>query len=191
MEVAAQLPALVDAAAFKNENGLQRDGVSVHPDNLGNRNHLTRAVGETRDLDYGVHGVRDLLANGTLGNVQVGHGNHVFDAGQGVTRRVRVHGGERTLVAGVHGLEHVEGFFTPHLAHYDAIRTHAQAIDDQLAHADLAFSLHAGGAGLETDYVFLLELQFGRVFDGHHALRIRNVTGKNVENGGLARARSS
>src|SRR5260370_42441425 len=98
MEDAAHLPALVDAAAFKNENVLQRDGVSVHPDNLGNRNHLTRAVGETRDLDYGVHGVRDLLANGTLGNVQVGHGNHVFYAGQGVTSRVPLHLCIRTLL---------------------------------------------------------------------------------------------
>src|ERR1039457_5436194 len=191
VEDAAHLPALIDAAAIKRENILQRDRVSFHPDDLGNGNHLTRTVGETRDLDNGVDGVRDLLANGTLGNVQVGHGNHVFDARQGITRRVRVDGGERTLVAGVHGLEHVEGFFTAHLAHYDAIRTHAQAVDDELAHADRAFAFDVGRTGLGADDVFLLELQFGRIFDGDDTLRIRNVTGKNVENGGFARAGSS
>src|ERR1035441_2102476 len=83
VEGTAHLSALIDAAAVKNKNVLQRDRVSFHPDDLGNGYHLARTVGETRDLDDGVDGVRDLLANGTLGNVQVGHGNHVFDARKG------------------------------------------------------------------------------------------------------------
>ena len=75
-------------------------------------------------------GVGDLMANRTLGNVQVGHGHHIFDASQGVARGVGVYGGERTLVAGIHGLKHVEGFFTANLAYHNAIGTHAQAVDD-------------------------------------------------------------
>src|SRR5260370_12384829 len=97
-EDAAHLAALVNAGAFKNENVLHRDHVSLHSGNLGNRENLARTVGETRDLNYGVDGVCDLLANGTLGNVQVGHGNHIFDASQGIARRGGGYRGGRTLM---------------------------------------------------------------------------------------------
>src|SRR5713226_120969 len=190
-EDAAHLAALVNAGAFKNENVLNRDHVSLHPGDLGNGEHLARTVGETRDLNYGVDGICDLLANRALGNVEVGHGNHIFDAGQGVERRVGVYGGERTLMTGIHGLQHVEGFLAAHLAHHDAIGTHAQAVDYELAHADRAFALDVGRASFQTDDVFLLELQFGRIFDGYDALRIRDVSGKNIENRGFAGAGSS
>ena len=39
--------------------------------------------------------------------------------------------------------------------------------------------------------MFLLELQFGRVFDGYDALRIRDVTGQHIENRGFAGAGSA
>src|SRR5271157_3923422 len=190
-ENAAHLSTLVNAAAIKHENVLQRDHLSVHSGDLGNRDHFARTVGETRDLDDGVDSTGDLLANGTLGNVEVGHGDHVLDTSQGVARRVGVDSGERTFVAGIHGLKHVEGFFAAHLAHHNAVGTHTQAVDDKLAHANRTFAFDVGRAGFETHYVFLLELQFGRVFDGYDALRIRDVTGKDIENRGFAGARSS
>ena len=43
---------------------------------------------------------------------------------------VGVDGGERTFVAGVHGLQHVEGFFAADLADHDAVGAHTQAVDD-------------------------------------------------------------
>ncbi len=121
--------------------------LAFHAGNFGDSENLARAIGEARDLDDCVNGVRNLLANGALGNIEVGHGNHVFDAGQGVARGVGVDGGERALVAGIHGLKHVEGFFAAHLADHDAVGTHTQAVDDELAHADRAFAFDVGRRG--------------------------------------------
>src|SRR6266446_2634037 len=115
MEDAAHLAALVNAGAFKNKNILQRNHVSFHSNDFGNGEHFARTVGETRNLDHGVNSVGDLMANRALGNVQVGHGNHIFDASQGIAWRVGVYGGERTLMTGIHGLQHVEGFLAAHL----------------------------------------------------------------------------
>ena len=47
--------------------------------------------------------------------------------------RVGVHRGQRAVVPRVHGLQHVERLFPAHLAHDNAVRPHAQAIDQQLA----------------------------------------------------------
>ena len=162
VEDAANFAAFVDAAAVEDENVLQGDHVAFHAGDFGDGDDFARAVGEARDLDDGVDGVRDLLADGALGNIEVGHGDHVFDAGEGVARGVGVDGGERAFVAGVHGLQHVEGFFAAHLADHDAVGAHTQAVDDELAHADRALAFDVGRAGFEADDVLLLELQVRR-----------------------------
>jgi hypothetical protein len=41
--------------------------------------------------------------------------------GQGIPGRVRVERGERAVVAGVHGLEHVQGLGPTHLTHDDPV----------------------------------------------------------------------
>ena len=82
--------------------------------------------------------------------------------------------GQRTVVAGVHGLEHVERFFAAHLADDDAIGTHAQSVDDELPLPDRALAFDVGRARLEPHDVLLVQLQFGRVLDGDDALAIRN-----------------
>jgi hypothetical protein len=66
-------------------------------------------------------------------------------AGDGVARRVGVNGGHRAFVAGVHGLQHVEGFFAADLAHDDAVGAHTQAVDEQLPLADGALPSMLGG----------------------------------------------
>ena len=131
------------------------------------------------------------MAHGALGNVQVGHRDHVFDTSQRVARRVRVDRGERAFVARIHGLQHVEGFLATHLANYDAVGTHTQTVDDQLPLPHRALAFDVGRAGFQADDVFLLELQFGRVFDGDDAVGIRNVAGEHVQQGGLSGAGSA
>ena len=42
---------------------------------------------------------------------------------------VRVNCRHGTFVTGVHGLQHVEGFFSTHFADDDAVGAHAQAVD--------------------------------------------------------------
>ena len=113
----------------------------------------------------------DLAAEGLLGNVVARHRDHHsirLMASRGV---VRVNGRHRAVVAGVHGLQHVERFGATTLADDYAIRTHTQTVFDQIAgiHFALAFDIH--GACFESHHVRLLQLQFGRVFDGDDAPR--------------------
>src|ERR1700680_1573691 len=177
-ESAADFAGLVDAAAFEYENILHGNDFAFHTGDLGNGNHLAGAVRQAGNLYDAVDGGGNLVANGPLGNVEVGHRDHVLHAAQGVAHGVGVDRGERTFMTGIHGLQHIEGFFPADLADDDAVGTHTQAVDHQLPLADRAFAFDVGGASLETDYMLLLKLQFCGVFDGDDALHVGNVAGK-------------
>ena len=78
--------------------------------------------------------------------------------------------GERAVVAGVHGLEHVQRLGAADLADDDAVGPHAQGVANQVADGDLALSLDVGRPGLEPDHVLLVELQLDGILDGDDAL---------------------
>ena len=79
----------------------------------------------------------------------------------------------RPVVAGVHGLQHVQRLFAAHLAQDDAVGTHAQRVDHQLALADRALAFQVGRTAFQPDDVLLLDLQLGGIFDGDDALARR------------------
>src|SRR6185437_15185085 len=85
----------------------------------------------------------------------------------------------------VHGLQHVQCLFAANLAEHHAVGTHTEGVDDELALADRAAAFDVGRASLKTDYVFLAQLQFGRVFDGDDALALRDKAGERVQQCGL------
>ena len=86
-----------------------------------------RAVLESRLLDDEVDGAGDLLADGPHGQVDAGHEHHRLEAGEAVARGVGVHGRDGAVVAGVHGLEHVERGAVTDLTDDDAVGAHTQA----------------------------------------------------------------
>ena len=81
-----------------------------------------------------------------------------------------MNGRHRALVAGVHGLEHVEGFFAAALAQDNPFGTHTQRVLHQFALADFAFAFDVRRPCLHAPYMGLLQLEFGRVFDGDQTL---------------------
>src|SRR5207237_1113770 len=81
---------------------------------------------------------------------------------------------ERTVVAGVHGLEHVQGFATAHLTHDDAVRPHAERVAHQVPDGDLAGSFAVGGTCLQADDVLLMKLELDGILDGDDALVVRH-----------------
>ena len=141
----------------------------VKADDFRNLRDPAVAVGQAL-LDDDVDGGGDLLADGAHRQVHAGHQHHGLEAGDGVARGVGVDGGQRAVVAGVHGLEHVEGLAAAALADDDAVRPHAQRVAHQVADRDCALALDVGRPGLELHHVVLLELQLGRVLDGDDAL---------------------
>ncbi len=93
-----------------------------------------------------------------------------------------------SVVAGGHGLEHVEGLAAADLADDDAVGAHAQRVAYEVADGDPALALHVGRPGLQADHMGLLELEFGGVLDGDDPLALGDEAGEGVEEGGLAGA---
>ena len=68
-------------------------------------------------------------------------------------------------MAGVHRLEHVEGFGAANLAYDDAIWAHTEGIADKLSLSDLADTFNIGRTGFQLHDMRLLQPQFDGVFD--------------------------
>ena len=138
-------------------------------------------------MDDEVDRGRDLLADRSHGQVEASHEHHRLDTRQGVAGAVGVNGRQRTVVTGVHRLEHVEGFAAAALSHDDPVGTHAQAVPDQVTNADLSLALDVGGASFQSKNVILVELELGGVFHSDDALLVRQVARQHVERGRLSR----
>ncbi len=167
------------------EDLLHGDGVAFHPHHLGDRDDLARAVLEARQLDDQVDGTGNLLADGLQGQVHAGHQDQGLEPREGLTGRVGVDRRHRSIVAGVHGLEHVEGLTGAALADHDAVGAHPQGVDDQIADVDAALAVDVRRARLEPAHVFLVELELGGVLDGDDPLVDRDEPGADVEEGRL------
>ena len=99
-----------------------------------------------------------------------------------------MHRRERAVVAGVHGLEHVQRLGATDLTDDDAVGPHAQGVADEIADGDLALALDVGRARLQADDVVLVQLQLDGVLDGDDALVVGHEARQHVEHRGLAGA---
>ena len=97
-----------------------------------------------------------------------------------IARRVGVHRRQRSVVAGVHGLKHVDAS-SPRTSPTTMRSGHTEGVDHQLALADRALAFDVGQPRFEADDVFLMQLQLGRVLDGHDALALADEPGQHVE----------
>ena len=129
LEVALEPAVLVDAhAEVEQEQVLEGDDVALHALHLGDVGDAAGAVPQAGEVHDEVDGRRHLLADGPDGQVEAGHQGHGLEAGQRVAGAVGVDGGERAVVAGVHGLEHVEGLAATALPDDDPVGPHAQGV---------------------------------------------------------------
>jgi hypothetical protein len=67
-------------------------------------------------------------------------------------------GGQGAVMAGVHGLEHIQSLGLPHLPQDDSLRPHPQGIANQIPLCNLTSPLHIGRTRLQTHDMLLLEL---------------------------------
>ena len=182
------LPAGANAGLLEQEDVLHRDDFAFHAGDLGDRRDLARAVRLTRDLHDEVDGRRHLLPDGAVRDVQVRHRDHRVETIQRVARRVGVNRRQAPVVAGVHGLQHVERFGAADLADDDAVGTHTQGVDHELARSHGALALDVGRPRLEPHDVPLAQHQFRRVLDRDDALVVRDEARQDVEQRRLAGA---
>ena len=187
-EAAEHLAVRRHAGALEQEDVLHGDHVVLHAGELGDRRDPAGAVRQARDLDDQVDGRGDLLAHGALRQLQAGHRHHRVEAVERVARAVGVDRRQAAVVAGVHGLQHVQRLGAADLADDDAIGPHAQRVDDQVALLDRALALDVRRPGLEADDVALPQHQLGGVLDGDDPLAFRDEAGEHVQQRRLAGA---
>ena len=88
----------------------------------------------------------------------------------------------------VHRLQHVERFGAADFAYHDSIWTHPEAIAHQVSLGNLTATLDIDLAGLESNDVRLLQLQFSGVFDRDDPFALRNKCRHRIEQGGFSGA---
>ena len=170
---------------------LSDDDVTFHTHDFGDMRDTSRTVTQTRGLNDDIDGTADHFPDRARRKRIPAHRNHRFKARERFARHVGVQRAHRTVVAGVHRLQQVEGFRSAHLANDDPLGPHAQTIAHQVTHRDLALAFEVRRPRLQTDHVRLLQLQFRRIFAGDDALIIIDVTGQTVQQRGFARAGAS
>src|SRR5207302_2820473 len=97
-------------------------------------------------------------------------------------------GGHRTVVAGVHGLEHVERLSTTTLTYDDPLRAHTQRVDDQSLDRDLAFAVDVLRPRLQAAHAPPPQLNPRPPLDPHHPPLPRHQPAHNPAAPGLPRA---
>ena len=101
---------------------------------------------------------------------------------------VGVDGRQAAVVAGVHGLQHVERLFAADLADDDAVGPHTQGVDHEIALADRALAFDVRRPRLEAHHVALPQQQLGGVLDRDDALGVGDEAGQHVQQRRLAGA---
>ncbi len=155
-----------DGFAFDliQEDIVEDDGLAFQSTDIRYLRYPALAVAMAFHLNNQVDRADELLADRARGQSHIAHLHHVLDPGHRVSGGVGMDGGHAAVMAGVHGLEHVERFRATHLANDDAVGTHAESVVNQIALGYLAAGpLKALRAGFHAHHVRLLQLQFRRV----------------------------
>ena len=142
-------------AASSRRDAPQLVVVSVARDQLGDLDDAAATILAALLMHDEIDAAPDLLADRGKRQVHTAHERHRLDAEERVIRAVRVRGRERSAVAGVHRLEHVERLAAADLADDDAIGPHPKRGPQQRAHVDGTRPLDARRSRLERDDVRL------------------------------------
>src|SRR5262249_56542162 len=110
VKVALGRQVVVHARLPEPEQIVHADNVIFHAGDFGYLDNFAGAAGQAGHLHDNVNRRGQLAADDPDGDVEAGHADHHFQTTQSVARFVGMDGGQAAVVAGVHGLEHVQGF---------------------------------------------------------------------------------
>jgi hypothetical protein len=135
-----------------------------------------------------INGGSQLFAHRNERQRNVSHKDQSFESTNGIGRRIGMTGRQRSVVTGVHGLQHVDGLARANLAHHDSIGTHPQCIPDEFTYRNLTGAFGIGWARLQTQDVPPGKTKFGGVFDCDNTLMVGDESCNGVEQCGLSRS---
>ena len=138
-------------------------------------------------MHHGVDCSRDVLVHGRQRPVAHLLQHQRRQALERVDGAVGMHGGQRTVVAGVERLQQVHGLVAADLADHQPVGAHAQRGAQQVRQGDLANTVRCGVAGFQPHDVLVSEAQLGHIFQCDQPCVWLDLAGKRVEQCGLAR----
>ena len=180
--------AIVPVASSVTEERRDDRLSSMRPFDRSDLPHDPAPVPEPGELHDDVDRRGDLIADVRGRKLDVRHHRHRLEAPEQVPAGVRVGGRQGPVVAGVHRLEHVEGFTPADLADDDPVGAHPEGVADEVTNRHLAATLDVRRPRLERDDVRLMQAELGRVFDRDQALLVRDERGQDAEERRLAAA---
>ena len=186
LELPLHTAIFIDAFLLEDEDIVHADNVVLDPCNLGNLGDLPQPSAEARRLDDDIHSRGDLSLNDPDRQIVAGHADEHLETAQGLARVVGVDGREAAVMTGVHRLQHVERFRSPAFSDDDPVRPHAERVPHKIPGRYDALPFHVGRPRLHAGDVWLLQLEFCRVFNRDNSLFNRNVAGEHVQQSGLA-----
>src|SRR5207245_3659253 len=131
------------ALLVHHEDVLHGDHVLLHAHDLGDGGDLARPVAQPVQLHDEVDRARDLLPDCAHGEVDAGHQDQRLETRESVTRAVGMKRRHRTVVAGVHRLQHVERFAATTLTDHDALGAHTERVDDEALDWGIALAVRS------------------------------------------------
>src|SRR5439155_56956 len=160
--VANRFALSVDPDLLEVEALMELDFAIFDPGDLGHAHDAADATAKAGLLHDEVDSGTDRLPDGARGQVLACLEDQRFQTDQAFVRVVGVKRRHRSIVARVHGLEHVEGLAATTLADDDAVRAHTQTALDQLANRH-RWALEGDG---RDDHVDTRAVFQARVTDG-------------------------
>ena len=133
----------------------------------------------------------DLLPDRLGRQVHPGHQHHGLDTRERIARAVCMQGGQRSVMSGVHRLQHVERLSGTALSDDDPVGPHPQGIHGEITDRDLSPPARVWRPRLQAAHMLLQETQLRGIFDRHDPLGDWDECGTGVEERRLARSRAS
>ena len=99
--------------------------------------------------------------------------------------------GQRTVVAGIHRLQHIECFRTTTFPNDDPIGSHSERVSNKIPNRVFTGAFNVGFFGFQFDDVLFIELQFRRILDGDNAFLIRNEITQTIQQRRFSGSRSA
>lgn len=188
----AEYPAVLLPVLDKPVQRPEAHLVSLHAVELCDLHQLPRPVPKARQMHDQVDTGGELGADRRHRQRIAAKEHHGLEARDHVPGGVGVPGGHRPVVAGVHGLQHVEGLRPSYLADDDSVRPHPKTRADQIPYGDRNAPLDVGVSCLQGDQIGdVTDLELRVVLDGDDALAGGDKVRERIQKGGLSGTRAA
>src|SRR5258708_2963240 len=179
--VADRLALCADADLLEDEQLLVPHLTLLDAGDPGDADDTPHAPAKPGLLDDQVNARAYGLADGARWKVLARLQHQRLETNEAFVRVVCVDRRHGAIVAGVHGLEHVQRLAATTLTDDEPVGAHSKTALDELSDGDSAFAFHVGWTRFELDPVRLLQLKLSRVLTRDESFGFGDERRKNIE----------